>query len=97
MMNNKTVNNFRFKVKKPRQTAYQLDGLMAALRADGETETPEGRQRFSSEYLSMAKKFNIKMVGGIRSKDHSISSFSKEAGIRVKTEFSRSKARYQTR
>jgi len=61
-MNNKTNNMFRFKVKKPRQTCIQLDKQVESDKEDATESFSRNRVGFSSEYISLAKKFNIKIV-----------------------------------
>lgn len=58
-MKNRTNHAFRMKVKRPRQTHIQVH-------SDNDedfTEEKSFNSRFSSEYISLANKFNIKILG----------------------------------
>lgn len=89
-MKNRTNHGFRMKVKKPRQVFLHAH-------SDNEDELAQERSfnsRFSSEYISLANKFNIKILGQER-KSGGLASISLNKGdrVRMKTDFARSKER----
>ncbi len=89
-MKNRPNHAFRMKIKKPRQTYIQVY-------SDNEEDPTDERSfnsRFSSEYISLANKFNIKIISQERKSGALISgSLNKADRNRVKTEFARSKDR----
>ena len=100
-MKTKNTNIFRFKSTKPRKTCIHLDSQNESDKDEDKDEETSIRKGFSSEYLNLAKKFNIKLVT-----DHSLSRVKKDEklltslnikipSLRSKTDFSKPKTRYR--
>lgn len=97
-MHNKTMNQMRFKLKKPRQTNYQISEHLATQKDVDLSRDSCNNKRFSSQYLSMARKFKIKIVDSQRHKrDFSLAQIGHGDRKRVKTQFSKEKDRYNAR
>ena len=88
-MNNKTTNIFRFKVKKPKQLSIHIDKAENDKEEASESFT-KNRPGFSAQYISLARKFNIKLLsehslGQIKQKKEIQSLNLKSKELRVKT------------
>ena len=97
-MNNKTTNIFRFKVKRPKQPSIHIDKAETD-KEEGSESFSKNRPEFSSQYISLAKKFNIKLLpehslGDIKQRKDIQSLNLKSKELRIKTQFSKTKSRY---